>query len=195
MLSRPAVWLCVAVLFAGVAWSQTSPSRESLHRFDVYAGYSRVAPSPFAQTSNNPADSGFGFGGDVRFSRWFAVAAEAHWMRVTYDAQDKSSSVTVFAGPRFFFPLGSHRAIIPFADVLGGVYTFGNTFGFNNPFSGTSRGAIAADGGVDVRIAGPFYLRAQGGFVHSSFSSPFGIDQPYVKNQHSRVLIEGVWRF
>lgn len=190
------VWCFAAVLFTGAAWCQaTDAGKPFIHRVDVYGGYSRVGPSPYAQTSDNPADTGFGFGADVHFSKWLAVAAEADWMRVTYDAEDKSKSVSVLGGPRLFFPVSHHNVIIPFADVLGGVYTFPDPFGFNNPFRGTVSPAFAIDGGVDVHIAGPVYVRGQGGYVYSGFNVADTVDQRFVHNQHSRVLVEGVWRF
>jgi hypothetical protein len=187
---------CVAALFMGVAWCQTADSVKILHtRVDVYGGYSRVGPSPYARTSDNPADQGFGGGGDLHLFKWLAVTAEAHWMHVTYDAEDKSKSLTVLGGPRFFLPVSAHGVIIPFADVLGGMFTFDNTYGFSNPLRGTVSPAFAIDGGSDVRIIGAFYVRGQAGYAHSGFSATYDVDRRYVNNHHSRLLVEGVFHF
>ena len=189
-------FLFVAVRFAGVGWCQRTDSGKPLHfRADVYGGYSRVGRSAYAFVTPNPADQGFGFGGDVYFSKWLAVAGEADWMHVTYDAEDNSHSVAVLGGPRLFVPLGPHRVIVPFADVLGGVFSFGKTMGFNNPFKGTVSPALAVDGGVDVRVIGGFYVRAEGGYLHSGFSPVDAVNQRFTDNQHSRLLVGGVWRF
>lgn len=196
MLSRSGSWCCVSVLFAGVAWCQTADSGKPLRvRADVYAGYSRVGPSAYAFVTPNPADQGFGLGGDAYFSKWLAVAAEAQWMHVTYDAEDNSKSVTMLGGPRLFFPVGSHRVIIPFLDFLGGAFTYDNVMGFSNPFTGTVSPAFAIDGGVDLRVTGRVYVRGQAGYLHSGLSPVYRLDQRFTENGHSRLLIEAVWHF
>lgn len=192
MLSRMGAWCCFAVLFTEVAWCQASSPQEHIHlNTDVYAGYSLVAPD-FGDYNSSPADEGFGAGVDLHMSRWFASAAEAHWMHVTYNPEESSSSITALGGPRFFF--GAHRSIIPFADILGGVATF-NFHGNPSSFTSNVSAAFAADAGVDVRIAGPLAVRVEGGFVHSGFTEVYSILMPFVHNQHGRLLIEGVWHF
>lgn len=191
---RIGTWCCVAVLFSGVAWSQaSSPRKRHFPGADVYAGYSLFAPPAYIFPSP-PPDTGFGFGGDLYLSHWLAVAAESYWMHVTFDPEDKSSSVTAFGGPRVFLHLGSHGRIVPYADFLGGAVTYGHLVGFNQPFANSASPAFATDAGVDVRAFGPFSVRVQGGYVHTSFTAAYPPD-PNVRNQHGRLLIEGVWRF
>ncbi|MDR5728109.1 MAG: hypothetical protein RB191_11850 [Terriglobia bacterium] len=181
-------------MFARVAWCQgATPLKHAHLSADLYAGYARVAPD-FGAYNSNPAENGFGGGADLHLSRLFAVAAEAHWMHVTYNPEEKSSSVTAFGGPRFFFPAGLHGAIIPFADILGGAATF-NFQGNPSPFTSTISPAFAADAGVDVHIFGPLAVRAQGGYVHSNFTAVSSILQPFVHDQHGRLMMEGVWHF
>lgn len=194
MLPRLVAWCCTTALFAGAAWCQGISSRKHVHlSADLYAGYARVAPD-FGDYNGSPAENGFGGGADLHLSRLIALAAEAHWLHVTYNPEEKSSSVTVFGGPRFFFPVGFHGAIVPFADILGGAATF-NFQGNPSPFTSTISPAFAADVGADVHIAGPLAVRAQGGYVQSSFTVVSSILQPFVHDQHGRLLIEGVWRF
>lgn len=190
--SGPVAWCCFAVLCTGVAWCQAPSSEKHIQPgADVYGGFSRVAPD-FSDDNSNPAAIGFGGGTDVYIFRWFAVAAEVHWMHVTYNPEENSTSVTAFGGPRFF--LDTHRRIVPFADILGGVATF-NFHGNPSNFTSTNSAAFAADAGVDVRIAGPVAVRVEGGYVHSGFTSVYSMLQPFVHDQHGRLLVEGVWHF
>jgi hypothetical protein len=195
MLSRIGAWCCFAFLFTEVAWCQASSLQEHIHlSTDVYAGYSLFSPA-FGDYNTSPPDNGFGGGADLHVSRWVAASAEAHWMHVTYNPVESSNSVTVFAGPRFFF--GAHRTIIPFADLLGGVatYNFHSSHGSPSSFTSTASAAFAADAGLDVRISRPLAVRVEGGYVHSGFTDVYSISLPFLHNQHGRLLIEGVWHF
>jgi hypothetical protein len=198
VLRRLAAWSCVAALSAGAAWCQASAPRGH-HRLnaDVYAGYFRFWPPPGVFINSDPL-TGYGFGGDFYLANWLAVAGEAQWTQITYDAEDNARSDTFFAGPRFFLPLRRRAFIIPFADVLAGAANF-NMKGIAPHFNGNIDAAIAAafavDGGVDVRVFGPFSARVEAGFVHSTFWVKYPDDQPYLRNQHGRLLIEGVWHF
>jgi hypothetical protein len=172
----------------------TTPARVSA---DVYGGYSFVSPNFGTDFFGGPGAHGGIGGADLHLTHSLAVAAETDWMHVVYGTQENSTSFTVMAGPRMFFPLGSHARIKPLADVLVGAASIHSLIGFGNPFTGTSALAIAADGGAEVRAVGPLALRIEGGYLHSGFTAryPNLTPQSSVHNQHGRFLVEGVWHF
>jgi hypothetical protein len=174
-----------------------SPAKHTHLSADVYAGYSYLAPNFGADSLGGPGENGFAAGGDLHLRRFLAVAAEADWMHVIYGTQLSSSTYTAMAGPRLFFPPVFRARVTLLADILGGAVNFTNLRGENSPFTGMVAPAIAADCGVEVRVAGPLRVRVEGGYLHSGFTAryPHADPQSSIHNQHGRLLIEGVWHF
>jgi hypothetical protein len=180
------------------AWAQEpSPAKPTHLSADVYAGYSYLAPNFGADFLGGHGENGFTAGADLHVTRLLAVAAEMDWMHVIYGSQLSSSAFTAMAGPRLFFPPVFRARVTLLADILGGAANFNNLVGANSPFTGTVAPAIAADGGVEVRVVGPLAVRVEGGYLHSGFTARYpDVDtQSSIHNQHGRLLIEGVWHF
>ncbi len=64
-----------------------------------------------------------------------------------------------------------------------------------SPFTGTVSAAFAVDGGLDVRATQHLWVRAQGGYLHSSFNTVFPSLQSGAHNEHGRAAVGVVWRF
>lgn len=198
MLSHFRCWGFATVLLTFSAWSQEPSSTKHIRpRVDVFAGYSHLAPNFGADVLGGPGENGLTAGGDLHLTRFFAVAAETDWMHVVYGSQLSSSTFMAMAGPLFFSPPGFHAHVRLVADILGGAAAFHNVVGINSPFKQTVAPAIAADGGVEVRVVGPLAVRVEGGYLHSGFTTRYpDVDpQSSMHNQHDRLLIEGVWHF
>ena len=197
MLSRLGGWGCAMMLLTCAAWSQEPSSTKQSHlSADIYAGYSFVAPN-FEDVYGGPGEKGGTAGFDLHLKRSLAVAAETDWMHVVYGTQESSTAFTVMAGPRVFFPSGSHARIKMLADVLVGAVDIHSLTGVNSLFTRRTVLAISADAGVELRAIGPLALRVEGGYLHSGFTTQYPADVPQysIHNQHGRLLIECVWRF
>jgi len=53
------------------------------------------------------------------FTRLFAVAVDAGYLHTSYNPVESSSTATVLAGPRFFFPVGATPRLNPLRDFSG----------------------------------------------------------------------------
>jgi hypothetical protein len=100
-----------------------------------------------AQTSPNRL-YGVGAYGDVRFSHWVQIEAEARWLRFNeYLGIDEN---TYLLGPRI--PICNFHGLAPYGKVLVGVgsgsFLNGNSF------------VVAYGGGVDYKLSSRFTLRA-----------------------------------
>jgi hypothetical protein len=190
------LWVCILPFASGLAWSQAQPAREGLHvGADVFAGYTYVSPD-FGYYDQGGGESGVDGALDVRFDHFFAVAVDGGYLHKSYNPEESSSTNTLLAGPRFFFPLQRDSAIEPFADFLGGLTTFNwSSNSSSSPFTGTTSAAYAVDGGLDIRTTRHIWIRAQGGYLQSSFNSVASSLQNNVHNNHGRTAVGVVWRF
>lgn len=194
MLFRVGVLGCAILLFTCSAESQEARKGPS---GDVYGGYSLVAPNFGERALGGPSENGFTVGGDVHFARFFAIAVETDWMNVTYASQLSSSTYTIMAGGRVFYPSVSRARVKLLADLLAGAANFNRMTGMNFPFTANSALAVAADGGLELRLAGPLAMRVEGGYLHSGFQAKYPDTDPQssIHNEHGRLLVEGVWHF
>lgn len=194
-------WWCLFPMLAGLCWCQEPSAHKSFHpAIDAFAGYSYVSPD-FGEYNLSGGEGGVDFSVDVRFTRIFAATVDAGILHAGYNPAEHSSTATILAGPRFFFPIGSKARFTPFADILGGVTTFSwnpsstNPGDHFSPFSSSFSSAFATDAGLDLGVARHVGLRVQGGYLHSSFSEVYPPSQTFVHNQHGRMAVGVVWRF
>jgi hypothetical protein len=185
------LWFVVPML-AGAAWAQTTGAHKGHVGADVFGGYTYVSPD-FGLYDRSSGESGVNAGVDLRFTRFLAAAVEVGFLNTRYNPKESSHTTTLLAGPRIFIPIGKGGRIAPFADVLGGISTFSDTI--PSTFTSGHSGTLAADAGLDVRATRHLWIRAEGGFLHSNFTSDYTILQSSVHNQHGRMFVGAVWRF
>jgi hypothetical protein len=85
-----------------------------------------------------------------------------------------ANSTTLFdylAGPRI--SVNRNSRISPFADFLaGGQYLHNGSTQHSYYYANGGGAALAAEGGLDVRLTRHLALRAQAGILHSTFATP-----------------------
>jgi hypothetical protein len=189
--------LCLFFFCNALGWSQTPPDRTTPKtRPDIYAGYSYL-PVNFWKGSVNiyGGENGWNAGFDAPVIKGIAGTADIAQYYSSYSSTDSSNALTFLAGPRFFIPVGSSR-IRPFADVLVGGAHIGYT-GFDGytPFKTNTSFAFSADGGLDYRLNRHLLLRAQGGYLHTSFSTSDSEVQQYATPSRPRISTGIVYQF
>jgi len=133
-------------------------------RGDFYAGG--------AFTGSNPSNATTGFGGGAAFRlyRMVGIAAEFDSYIGTSGVANSTALYDYLVGPRISFNRSARLSA--FADFLGGGQYLHNGSTQHSYYYGNGGGAaLAADGGVDVRLTRHLAFRAQVGFVHSSFAT------------------------
>ena len=125
-----------------------------------------------AFTNNNPGNgtAGLGAGVDIRVFRMVEFAGEFD----SYFGKSGSANTTALfdylVGPRISFDRSARLS--PFGDFMGGGQYLHNGSTQHSYYYGNGGGAaFAADGGIDVRLARHLAIRAQIGFIHSTFAT------------------------
>lgn len=180
--------LSILLLSGALAWSQAHPLAESANRrYEIYGG-------PVFTGSNPSGDTfGGGFGVAGNFTRWAGVLGELTFARGSCCVVNNITLTDYLVGPRIARPFSASSHLSPFADVLFGGQTLNNSSNHHSwQYNNGSGPAIAADGGVDVRLTSRFSFRGQIGLVHSRFSV-FG--SPAVYNDRWRAGTYVVYHF
>ena len=184
-----ALYVGVLLLSGSLAWSQASQLGESgYRRYQIYGGPMFTGSNP----SGNTFGGGFGAGGN--FARWAGVLGEFTLVRGSCCSVNNITLTDYLVGPRIGKPWSASSRLGPFADVLFGGQTLNNSSNHHTwTYSNGTGPAIAADGGLDVRLSTRLAFRGEAGFVHSRFSiaGPSGS----VYNDRWRVASYLVYRF
>jgi hypothetical protein len=149
--------LAVTSLFAALVGATALQAQSLAPKLELYGGYdytrfninSDVAGQPPSQTFN-----GNGGGGEVTYNanNWLAFLGAVDGLWATNSSKAGAAMPYLF-GPRAYLRRGK---VTPFANVLfGGVLTSSGiaTFGWQSHF------AMAAGGGIDVRVSKHVALR------------------------------------
>ena len=130
---------------------------------DLFAGYSYAK---VAGTGRNGANLAAGFHALGPIAGF--VDASAHWGS---DAGVSLDDLTLMAGPGVRF--GKRGGTLVFARVLAGLLRDRASLSILDVdiSEGSTRFAILAGGGIDVRVAGRFALRAQGDYLWHDVAS------------------------
>jgi hypothetical protein len=181
--------LALLLLSGALARSQGHPATESqFRRYEIYGGA--------AFTGSNPSGATFGggFGGGGNFTRWAGVLGEFTLVRGSCCVVNNITVTDYLVGPRIAKPFSAASHVSPFADFLFGGQTLNNSSNHHAWAYGNGSGpAIAADGGLDLRLTSRLMLRGQGGFVHSQFVTFGGF--PAVWNDRWRAATYVAYRF
>ena len=163
------MYLCkiaVSVLFSAcsLASCQVSPRHESAAptNGDVFVGA--------VFNSNNPANGTAGLGGGAVFHvyRILEVVGEFDSYIGSPGVANTTTLFDYLVGPRLV--LVRRSRLTPFADFMGGGQYLHNGSTQHSYYYGNGGGAaLAADGGIDIRLSRHLALRAQAGFIHSTF--------------------------
>jgi len=174
---------------AAPAWSQAHSFTESQYqRFEIYGGPVFAGSNPTGDTYGG----GFGVGGN--FARWAGVMGEFTLLRGSCCSVNTTTLTDYLVGPRVAKPFSASSRLGPFADVLFGGQTLNNSSNHHTwMYSNGTGPAIAADGGVDVRLTRRLAIRAELGLVHSWFIPGGGGGT--VSNDRWRAASYVVYRF
>ncbi len=126
-----------------------------------------------AFTSNNPANGTVGLGGGASFHvyRMLEAVGEVDSYIGYPGTANTTTLMDYLVGPRFSANRGSRFS--PFADFMVGGQTLHNSSTQHSYYYANGGGAaLAADGGIDIKITCRLALRAQAGFIHSTFATP-----------------------
>jgi hypothetical protein len=126
-----------------------------------------------AFTSNNPANGTVGLGGGASFHvyRTVEVVGEVDSYIGSPGVANRTTLLDYLVGPRISMNRGSRLS--PFADFMaGGQYLHNGSTQHSYYYANGGGAAFAGDGGIDVRLTRHLALRAQAGFIHSSFATP-----------------------
>ena len=182
------VSLSVLLLLGACAWSQAHPTSEfNDRRFEIYGG-------PVFTGSNPSGDTfGGGFGIAGNFTRWAGVLGEFTLFRGSCCVVNNITLTDYLVGPRITRPFSASSRLSPFADLLFGGQTLNNSSNHHTWLYNNGSGpAVAADGGVGLRLTSRLALRGQIGFVHSRFSR---LGAPAVSNDRWRGATFVAYRF
>jgi hypothetical protein len=155
------------LLTCSLASCQVSPHRESA---DPTTGSIFVGA---AFTSNNPANGTVGIGGGASFHvyRMLEIAGEVDSYFGSPGVANSTTLLDYLVGPRISFNRNSRLS--PFADFMAGGQSLHNSSTQHSYFYANGGGAaLAGDGGVDIRLTRHMAVRAEAGFIHSTFATP-----------------------
>lgn len=155
------------LLTCTLAPCQVSPHQEASDRANgsIFVGA--------AFTSNNPANGTVGLGGGASFHlyRMLEVLGEFDSYVGTGGAANTTALFDYLIGPRVVFAHSSRLS--PFADFMaGGQYLHNGSTQHSYYYANGGGAAVAADGGIDIRLTSRLALRTQAGFIHSVFATP-----------------------
>lgn len=178
------VWLCGGLL----AFAAALPAQE-FPKYDVFGGYSYVHYNQSQSGGNVTANLNGGVGAVAVYpSKWLGFVADFGGYKIGSIKQGSASlpvSGTVIDylfGPRIRFGTG---AVTPFAQVLFGGVRHGDITTSNagacSPAAAPCVTAasdngfgMAAEGGIDVKVAKHLALRGQAGYLMTRFSQDTG---------------------
>ena len=156
-------------------------------RWEIYGGA--------AFTGSNPSGATYGFNAGIanNFARWLGAAGEFTLVETSCCVVNHIVLTDYLVGPRVQMPFGRMGNISPFADALFGGQTLTNSSNHHSWYYETGTGpAIAADGGLDVRLTDRLAIRGEAGYLYSRFAV-FGM--PGVSNSRWRAATGAVFRF
>ncbi len=183
------LFLACLLLTGGFAWSQGHAATESdNHRWEIYGGPAFTGSNPSGDTFGG----GFGVGGN--FLRWFGALGEFTLVRGTCCGVNNITLADYLVGPRIAKPFSRSTRVSPFADFLFGGQSLSNSSNHHAWFYGNGSGpAMAADGGLTLRLTNHLALRGQMGYVYSRFATSGGL--PPINNSRWRAATYVAYRF
>jgi hypothetical protein len=162
---KAAVFLLVFA--SSLASCQVSPHHESSNPTNGDLFFGAVF------NSNNPGNGTAGLGGGASFRvyRVLEVVGEFDSYIGSPGVANTTTLLDYMVGPRFSMNHGSRLS--PFADFMaGGQYLHNGSTQHSYYYANGGGAALAADGGIDIRLVRHLALRAQAGFIHSTFATP-----------------------
>lgn len=156
-------------------------------RWEIYGGP--------AFTGSNPSGATYGFGVGVasHFTHWLGAAGDFTLVQTTCCVVNHIVLTDYLFGPRVQLPFARTGKLTPFVDVLFGGQTLNNSSSHHSWYYTTGSGpAIAADGGLNVRLTGRLSIRGNAGYLYSHFAVA---GMPSVSNSRWRAGTSLVFRF
>jgi Outer membrane protein beta-barrel domain len=151
--------LAIAVLLCAATCAPALRAQQEPSKVELYGGYDYVRFNINANVSGQPPSQTFngnGGGGELTYkvNNWIGVLGDVggYWA-TSSTSQAAGAAVPYLFGPRINF---RHGKVTPFAQVLlGGVATSSGieTTGWQSHF------ALAAGGGIDVKVSKHFSIR------------------------------------
>jgi opacity protein-like surface antigen len=149
--------LAAVLLLASLGSAPALRAQQDPSKLELYGGYSYVRFNINANVSGQPPSQTFngnGGGGELMYNlnNWLGVLGDVSGLWAT-NPTSQGAAIPYLFGPRVSF---RHGIVTPFAQVLaGGVATSSGIqqIGWQNHF------AMAAGGGIDVKLSKHFSLR------------------------------------
>ena len=155
------------LLTCSLAWCQVSPHHESANPTNgsIFVGA--------VFNTNNPGNGTAGLGGGASFHvyRMFEVVGQFDSYVGTSGVANTTTLFDYMVGPRI--SMNRDSRLSPFADFMaGGQYLHNGSTQHAYYYGNGGGAALAADGGTELRLTRHLALRAQAGFIHSTFATP-----------------------
>lgn len=178
--------LLLLPLTSTLLWAQDR-STFPTSRWQVYGG------PVFTGSNPSGATFGFGFGVAGDFTRWIGAAGDFTLVQTTCCVVNHIVLTDYLFGPRVQIPMSHFGKVSPFADVLFGGQTLTNSSNHHSWYYVTgTEPAMAADGGLDIRLSHRLAIRSQAGYIYSRFAVA---GTPAVSNSRWRAATSLVFRF
>ena len=174
---------CTFMWFGALAFAQ-----DTSINVKIFGGYSytmRFAPAPYVGSGS---ENGWSVALDLDSNKWIGFRSDFVQYHTTYNqSPPHSTSYTYLFGPKVLLTRSQSPRILPYGQFLIGVAT--------DMYFGRTSFAWALGGGADFRLSKHLYLRGEGDYLHTHFTTGDNQIQPSVKNSRPRIETGLVFRF